>query len=343
MIQVLLRILQRAGLAARKSQLGGLLLFVALFCYATSGYMYFELPDKPDLGWGDAAWWAIVTMTTVGYGDYFPQTFGGRLFVGVPTMLIGIGLLGYLLSLFAALVMEAKMKAQKGLAAVDVADHIIVCRYNGLGPTLKLVEEIRADASTGDRAIVLIDPHLDELPPELASAGVRFVSGEPAREPVLELAAFRRARYVLIQLDGHDPANSDDHNLKVALTFERLHPDVTSIVHCRDPENVIFFQRAGCDSVVCTEALSSQMMVQEMQDPGVHAVLAELTTNAHGKQCYIVAAPAGAATFAAARGRFADAVVLGLRRAGENLLAPADATPLEPGDQIVLIASRRPA
>ena len=44
---------------------------------------------------GDALWWAIVTVTTVGYGDKFPVTAGGR---GVATVLmfVGIGLIGVL-------------------------------------------------------------------------------------------------------------------------------------------------------------------------------------------------------------------------------------------------------
>ncbi len=42
---------------------------------------------------GDALWWAFVTMTTVGYGDAFPVTLEGRL-VGVAVMLIGVSLIG---------------------------------------------------------------------------------------------------------------------------------------------------------------------------------------------------------------------------------------------------------
>ena len=40
--------------------------------------------------YGDALWWAIVTVTTVGYGDKYPVTAGGR-GVAVVLMLVGIG------------------------------------------------------------------------------------------------------------------------------------------------------------------------------------------------------------------------------------------------------------
>jgi voltage-gated potassium channel len=56
-------------------------------------------------GFGDALWWAVETMTTVGYGDRFPVTGQGRL-VAVALMLSGIALLGVVTATFATWLVE---------------------------------------------------------------------------------------------------------------------------------------------------------------------------------------------------------------------------------------------
>jgi hypothetical protein len=43
--------------------------------------------------WGDAVWWSLTTMTTVGYGDHVPVTTGGRLIAAV-VMVVGVAIIG---------------------------------------------------------------------------------------------------------------------------------------------------------------------------------------------------------------------------------------------------------
>ena len=62
--------------------------------------------------YSDALWWAIVTVTTVGYGDRFPITGGGRT-VAVILMLVGIGLIGVLTATVASVFIKEHTDANK--------------------------------------------------------------------------------------------------------------------------------------------------------------------------------------------------------------------------------------
>jgi voltage-gated potassium channel len=46
----------------------------------------------------DAVWWSFATLTTVGYGDLYPITMGGRI-IAILTMIVGIGIFGTFISL----------------------------------------------------------------------------------------------------------------------------------------------------------------------------------------------------------------------------------------------------
>jgi voltage-gated potassium channel len=55
---------------------------------------------------GDALWWALVTITTVGYGDFFPVTTAGRI-TGAFVMFAGVGIIGALASILASVLVPS--------------------------------------------------------------------------------------------------------------------------------------------------------------------------------------------------------------------------------------------
>ncbi len=59
-------------------------------------------PDSNITTGGDALWWGMVTITTVGYGDYYPVTALGRM-TGVFVMFAGVGIIGSLASILASI------------------------------------------------------------------------------------------------------------------------------------------------------------------------------------------------------------------------------------------------
>jgi len=65
---------------------------------------------------GDAIWWGIVTITTVGYGDFYPVTFLGRL-TAIFVMFAGIGIIGALASILASLLVSPSSSDPEPAAA----------------------------------------------------------------------------------------------------------------------------------------------------------------------------------------------------------------------------------
>jgi voltage-gated potassium channel len=83
----------------------------------------------------DALWWAIVTVTTVGYGDRYPVTEGGRVVAAV-LMLVGIGLIGVLTATVASVFIKEHTDANKAELKKSHAD---------LGQQLAVISDRLAD------------------------------------------------------------------------------------------------------------------------------------------------------------------------------------------------------
>lgn len=81
-----------------------LLLVILVLMTASVTVLFFESksPDANITTGGDALWWAIVTITTVGYGDKYPVTPGGRV-TAVFVMFSGVGIIGALASILASI------------------------------------------------------------------------------------------------------------------------------------------------------------------------------------------------------------------------------------------------
>jgi voltage-gated potassium channel len=112
----------------------------------------------------DALWWAIVTVTTVGYGDRYPVTEGGRI-VAVVLMLVGIGLIGVLTATVASLFIKEHTDANKEELKKSHAD---------LGQQLSVISDRLAD----------VERRLGATPTEVAAVDATAEAEAEASGPV---------------------------------------------------------------------------------------------------------------------------------------------------------------
>lgn len=98
----------------RQELLALVILSLMMVYLAACGVHYFEKDAQPEK-FGtilDSMWWAIVTLTTVGYGDVYPTTAGGKFFTAIVT-LVGVGLIAIPSGLLASVLTEARVEREK--------------------------------------------------------------------------------------------------------------------------------------------------------------------------------------------------------------------------------------
>ena len=85
-----------------------LMLAMVVLSLSSVFVLQFEIrsPDANITTGGDALWWAVVTITTVGYGDKYPVTAGGRV-IAVIVMFTGVGIIGALASILSNLLVSS--------------------------------------------------------------------------------------------------------------------------------------------------------------------------------------------------------------------------------------------
>ncbi len=227
----------------------------------------------------DVLYFAMVTITTVGYGDIIPVTDAGKILT-VLLFSIGVVLIGLMTGMIASILTASRIREGMGLKKVELNKHVIICGYN-----FNLESVIGGIINSSMRSlpdIVLINTHTDseisaliEMFPE---AAIRFVHGDYTSESTLNRASVGKASAAIILADpgpdGH--AKPDDRTLLATLAIKSLAREVDVCAELLDSANKEHLKRAGVDQIVLSGEFSGYLLSSAVMTPGITQALRDI-------------------------------------------------------------------
>ena len=271
---VLKRLKFLTGLVRQRSVLIAIMT-LSVILLSSVGVRYFEQPaaDSNIRSIWDGIWWAVVTVATVGYGDRFPVSVGGRI-VGFVLMFFGVGMMSLLTATIASIFVEKKIMEDKGLETVKVKDHLIICGWNQ--HTEEMLAGLTTYGLTGDAPIILINElSLDEIEAlrlKYKKFNLKFLRGDYVREDVLVRANIAGARFAVIMADvsgGHSRERTDERTALAALTIKYLAPQVKTIAELLDGENRQHLKRANVEEIIVRGEHIGSLLATAVKSPGL--------------------------------------------------------------------------
>jgi voltage-gated potassium channel len=279
---------------------------------------------------GNFWWYFVVTTTTVGYGDFSPETLAGHV-VGAYVIAGGLATLTTVFTKLASVLEQAKGRRMQGTEATRATGHTVLIGY-AAGRTERIVAQLLAD---GVPALVLCA----EVPVHpMPGQPVEFVRGEPTAAAVLERAGVPRAAAVLVDMAD------DNEALAVAVTVDHASPASHVVVTLRDLERAELLRYVD-RRIRCVQWHTPRMVTEELTSPGIAEVYAELMT-AGGADTFSVTLPESLGRLPASRcrvalGRAYGATVLAARTGQDLVVNPAWDAELAAGAVLYYVGPRR--
>jgi voltage-gated potassium channel len=311
-------------------------LAVAVFVFLTSWLaMALVEPAGTDIAAPGTYWWYfLVTSATVGYGDVFPVSTGGRV-VGTYVIVGGIVTLTLLFTQLAAALQSIRGRRLRGVVPLDLSDHVVLLGY-WPGRTERIIAELTAEGRFQVALCAWDDVPENPFPDQPA---VHFVRGDLTHEDVMTRACVQRARTAVID------ARDDNETLAIAVAVDHANADIHLVAAVRDlgrRENLRYVN----DGVQVVQWHMPFLLTEEATDPGITQVYNDLMSSGGHGNTYSLRVPPGFPypTFGDCQTRFGrafGATVLAVRTGEGLFVSPAWETPLLPGATLYYVAGER--
>ena len=217
-------------------------------------------------------WWAIVTMTTVGYGDFSPSTPEGRLFA-VFIMFAGIALVSLLTASISSIYVAKRIREDKGLEKVNLNDHIVLCGWNENAESI--IDSLRNLSEKNSLHLILVNEIHEDIVNHLRNKykdiDLYFVAGDFTSEEILKRASIEEAHTVIIipNIDDEKIGSPDEKTIFATLTIKSMSSSVRVVAYLMHRENLTHIRRANVDEVVLSDDFGAYMLASHVMDPGI--------------------------------------------------------------------------
>ncbi|MEA5592768.1 potassium channel family protein [Rivularia sp. UHCC 0363] len=295
---------------------------------------------EPNLSLIDSLWWAVVTLTTVGYGDVTPKTIPGR-FIAFIDMLVGIGVLTLLTATVASILVERKINKDLGMHSYNFENHIILCEWNYRAEMV--LKELRLEPEAEKTPIILI-ADIEKKP--VKDKHLFFVKGEVCDE-TLHQANLLQAKTVIILGDENlDYKHRDAKVILSTLTVKSINKQAYTIVELINEKNIETCKRASVDEIIVSSKLSSNLISSAAINHGISKVISDIVTYEYGSQLFkrlVSEAEEGKLfinIFMQMKTDFQSTVIaIQEGKTGETISNPPSDYKLEKNDYLIFIAS----
>jgi len=227
---------------------------------------------------GDGLWWAIVTMTTVGYGDKVPISTGGRL-IGILIMFVGVALVSVFTATISSIFITRKIKEGQGLEDIKLTDHLLLCGWNYNG------EQILSTLQRNFKSacpVVLINQLSEEAVADIINhfpkLKIKYVRGDFTKEAILIRANVKHASSAIIlpDISAGLGARSDERTILATLSLKSLNPQIKVYPHIVDRENLSHIRKARADHVLVSDSYSGYLLATHVLAPGIPETVEQL-------------------------------------------------------------------
>ncbi len=246
------------------------LLFLLMFVVVTAGIAIyvFEEHINPEINTlFDAIYWALITITTVGYGDISPVTHEGRT-ISMIVIVAGIAMISFVTSVIVSAFSEKLIQLKEGRIIEQInksEEFLLICGY---GQMTKMFMRQRDD---DDHQYVILEKDKEKYSQAIKD-GYYALREDASRHDTLMKFNIEHARITILCL-----LNSDIENIYISLNAKSISHHIRVIARASDPSMVQKFKRAGADHIVLPNSVANKMLQTAITRPqlykAAHAIL----------------------------------------------------------------------